>query len=89
MLFAKDKNGTLDPNVADAVSKAYGNVPAVNTSVTTLKVPLANAYRQKKATEQAKFDAAAVAAGYSNFEAFLIDPKTTAAQVEAVKKGLQ
>lgn len=89
MLFAKDKDGKLDPNVADAVSKAYGNVPAVNTSVTTLKVPLADSYRQKKTAEQAKFDAAAQVAGYANFDAFLIDPKTTAAQVEAVKKGLQ
>lgn len=88
-MFAKGKDGTLDPQIADSVAKAVQTVPAPDPDVTALKLPLASAYAQKRAADQAKFDAAAVAAGYKDFDAFLIDPNTTAAQVDAVKKGLQ
>jgi hypothetical protein len=88
-MFAKGKDGTLDPKVADSVSRAIGVVPLVSADVAALKVPIAAAYQQNKATAKAKFDAAAKAAGFQDFESFLTDAKTTAAQVEAVKKGLQ
>jgi hypothetical protein len=88
-MFAKGKDGNLDPKIADSVSKAVQTIPEVKPDVTKLKVPLADAYTQKKATDLAKFDSAARAAGYASFDAFLIDPATTAEQVETVKKGLQ
>jgi hypothetical protein len=86
-MFAKGKDGTLDPTVATAVSRAISTVPAVLPDVTTLKVPLVPQY--KSATDKTKFNEAAKSAGYSDFDAFLIDPKTTAAQVDAVIKALK
>jgi hypothetical protein len=88
-MFAKNKDGTLDPKVAESLAKAVGTIPLVQPDITTLKLPLAQAYQEKKATEKDKFDAAAVSAGYASFEAFLLDTKTTATQVDQVKKGLQ
>jgi hypothetical protein len=89
LMFAKGKDGQLDPQVAASVSKAIATIPEVQPDITKLKVPLAELYTQNKLTDQARYDKAARDAGYATFEAFLIDPNTTAAQVEQVKKGLQ
>lgn len=86
-MFAKGKDGTLDPSVAESVSKALGTIPLANPDMTALKLPIANAYAQS--VDKTKFNAAAKAAGFADFETFLIDTKATAAQIEAVKKGLQ
>jgi hypothetical protein len=86
-MFAKGKDGTLDPKIAESVSRAIGTVPLSNPDVTALKVPLATAYSQS--VDKARFDAAAKAAGFKDFETFLTDTQATAAQVEAVQKGLQ
>lgn len=85
-MFAKGKDGNLDPKVAESISRAIGSVPLVDADTTALKVPLAAAY--KEASDKTKFNAAAKAAGFKDFDSFLIDAQT-AAQVEAVKKGLQ
>lgn len=89
LMFAKGKDGQLDPQVAESVSRAIATIPEVKPDITALKVSLADDYSKRKATDQARFDAAAKAAGYVNFDAFLIDTKTTPAQVDQVKKGLQ
>jgi hypothetical protein len=86
-MFAKGKDGNLDPKVAESVSKAIATVPLVNPDTTALKVPLADAYRLS--VDKTKFDAAAKAAGFKDFDSFLIDAQVTATQIEAVKKGLQ
>jgi hypothetical protein len=86
-MFAKGKDGTLDPQVAESVSRAIGTVPLSNPDVTALKLPLATAYTQ--AVDKTKFNTAAKAAGFVDFDSFLINNQVTAAQVEAVKKGLQ
>lgn len=88
LMFAKGKDGSLDPKVAENVTKALQSIPAPDINVTALKVPLANAYRNDAANET-KYHKAAQAVGYASFDDFLLDPKTTAAQVEAVKKALQ
>jgi hypothetical protein len=89
LMFAKGKNGELDPEVAKALSKTVQILPEVPTEITPLKTPLSEAYLQRRATEQIKFDKAAQAAGFRSFDAFLADPATTPAQIEQVKKGLQ
>jgi hypothetical protein len=89
LMFAKGKDGELDPEVAKALSHAVTTIPEVKTEITALKLPLSESYLQRKATEQIKFDKAAQAAGYKSFDAFLLDPTTTPAQIEQVKKGLQ
>lgn len=89
LMFAKGKDGNLDPKVADSVTKAVSTIPPVQPAITALKVDLAKNYELRKATEKAKFDAAAASAGYTSFDAFLIDPNTTQAQIDQVKKGLQ
>jgi hypothetical protein len=89
IMFAKGKDGQLDPEVAKVISHAVTTVPEVQTDITVLKLPLSEAYLQRRATEQIKFDKAAQAAGFRSFDAFLIDPNTTPAQIEQVKKGIQ
>jgi hypothetical protein len=87
-MFAKGKDGNLDPKVAESVTKAISTIPEAQPDITKLKLPLAQSYLDKKATSRATFDAAAQSAGYQTFDAFLIDTKTTITQVEQVKKGL-
>lgn len=88
-MFAKGKDGTLNPQVAESVSKAVQTIPEAQPDITKLKVPLAQSYAASKATDKAKYDAAAKAAGFTSFEDFLVSPSATATQVETVKKGLQ
>lgn len=88
LMFAKSKDGTLDPKVAESITRAMQTIPAPDVDVTALKVPLAKAF-QAQPENAAKFHKAAQAAGYASFDEFLLDPAATASQVEAVKKGLQ
>jgi hypothetical protein len=88
LMFAKSKDGTLDPKVAESITRAMQTIPAPDVDVTALKVPLAKAFKAQPGNEM-KFHEAAKAAGYASFDDFLLDPATTASQVEAVKKGLQ
>lgn len=88
-MFAKGKDGTLDPKVAESVAKAVGTIPLVQPDITAQKATLTETYLKEKATQQIKYDKAAQAAGFRSFDAFLIDPSTTQAQFDQVKKGLQ
>lgn len=88
LMFAKSKDGTLDPKVAESVTRAMQTIPAPNVDVTALKLPLAKAFKDQPQNETA-FHKAAQAAGYESFDEFLLDPATTAAQVETVKEMLK
>jgi hypothetical protein len=88
-MFAKSKDGQLDPAVAASVAKAVGTIPAVQPEITAQKATLTETYLKEKTTQQIKYDKAAQAAGFKSFDAFLIDPNTTQAQFDQVKKGLQ
>lgn len=88
-MFAKGKDGTLDPKVAESIGKAVGTIPVTSPDITAQKAALTETYLRDKPTQQIKYDKAAQAAGFRSFDAFLIDPSTTQAQFDQVKKGLQ
>lgn len=85
-VFAKDGNGTLNPQVAETVSKAITGIPAANSSATAAKVPLAEAYRS--ATDKTPFNLVAQALGYISFEFFLLNTNLSAEQVQAARTAL-
>lgn len=85
-MFAKNTDGTLDPATARAVSDSIKGVPSSNPQVTASKVPLAQSYA--KAANKDDWDTVAKAQGFTSFNAFLIDTKTTQAAVEAMEHAL-
>jgi hypothetical protein len=89
LMFAKGKDGNLDPAVAASVTHAIGTIPVTNPDITAQKAALTETYLKEKTTQQIKYDKAAIAAGFKSFDAFLIDPNVTQAQFDQVKKGLQ
>lgn len=86
-MFAKDTQGNLDPQTADAVSRAVSGIPAANASGTAAKIPLAEAYRTS--AERTKYDTVAQSLGYLNYESFLLNTSLTADQVQAMRSALK
>ena len=85
-MFAKDSNGTLNPQNATAVSQAIIGIPLVNTGGTAAKAPLATLY--SNAVDKTKFDTVAQSLGYKSYVDFLLNPSLTADQVNAMKAAL-
>jgi hypothetical protein len=70
-MFAKNKDGNLDPKVAESVTHAFSTIPLKRSRTSPRsKLPLAQAYTDKKATEQATFDAAAQERRVPDFRCF-------------------
>jgi hypothetical protein len=89
-MMAKNSNGTLDVNTANAVSQALQNIPETPGDALAAREPLRKAYLALSSTKKAVFDAAvkAVAPDYGTFSNFLIgDPKPP--NLETVKKVRQ
>lgn len=87
LMFSKDSTGTLNPQVAETVSKAIAGIPAVNGSATASKVPLAKAY--KAATDKTPFNLVAQNLGYLSFEFFLLNTNLSVEQVQAARDALK
>lgn len=85
-MFAKGKDGTLDAATADAVSRAFQDVPASNAESAKAKTPLGK--RFQAATDKAPFEAAAKKHGYASFGAFLIEPSTKPETIKAIEAEL-
>jgi L-alanine-DL-glutamate epimerase-like enolase superfamily enzyme len=87
LMMAKNKDGTLDKNSADAVSKALQKIPQTPPDVLAAIQPLSMAYSDLYATKKDTFDKAvqAVQPDYKDFRSFISgDPNTP--DLEAVKK---
>jgi hypothetical protein len=83
-MFAKSKDGTLDPATANAVSTSFTGVTnAPSAAVVQAALPLAQAYQASSV--KAKFDAAAQQQGWANFVAFLVDKTLTLNKVQAMQ----
>jgi hypothetical protein len=89
LMFAKGKDGQLDPRVAESITMSNPVIPEAAPGINKAKGELTDAYLRDKATQQIKYDKAAQAAGYRSFNAFLLDTSTTQAQLDKVKSGLQ
>lgn len=87
LMFSKDKNGAIDPQVAAALSRNIAGVKESSSVVTSLKMPLADVYAAT--SDKTKLNAIAVANGYSNFAAFLAEANTSADKVSAVARAIQ
>jgi hypothetical protein len=83
LLFSKNADGTLDPAVASSVR----TVPTVNSAVVSAQLPLAQAY--SASTQKEAFDAVARKSGYTDFAAFLTDPKVSLDTVKTVTQDLR
>jgi hypothetical protein len=92
LLFAKGPDGKVDAGTAAAL-KAVRELPEVNETVEAAKAKLAkrlgSATASNDSTTVGKFDAAAKAEGFKDFDDFVASDKVTTEQVQAVRKRLE
>ena len=90
-MFAKNSQGALDPQVAEAISRSLAEVPAPDASATASKLMLGKQYSTSIRKEE--FDAVASSFGYANFKAYLIEaetpiPRQAEVKVKLMEQGL-
>lgn len=91
LLFAKGPDGKVDAESIRALLAVKGIAP-VDSQATASKAPLSVKYMAVKASGDPaaiKQFNDAVAPDFSDFEAFLVDPKTPDDKVRAVRKSLE
>jgi hypothetical protein len=87
-MFAKARDGTIDPSAAEAISRSIMKVPAVDAKAVSGKFPLAKAYAFAEDTVKAQYDAVAKGHGYTDFKAFLAEIETTPEKVVVMTESL-
>ena len=83
LLFARSPDGTVDQSALNAVR----SVTAVDSAAVEAQLPLAKAYSASGNKEA--FDAVARRSGYTDFAAFLIDPKVTPDKIKTITQDLK
>jgi len=86
MLFAKNSDGSVDPDIAEAISRAVAEVPAPDPAATASKLSLGKQY--SVSTRKEAFDAVASSFGYKDFSAYLTEPDTPLPRQVEVKTKL-
>ena len=97
VMFAKSANGTLDANAAAAISAANAvkTIPPSSETIASQLTTLRQRYLAATPAEQARYNEAATAAGYSEtpqaaaFLHFTADVTTTQQKVDDVKAKLK
>jgi len=90
VMFARDANGEISPQAAD-VLKSLRTIPTADPEISKMKISLANVYRTSNDAAQKQFHAAAKAAGFEDFNAFLLNKprEPSLSEVKAIRERLE
>lgn len=92
LLFAKGPDGELNTDAAKALL-AVQAIPELKPDVVAARVPLASKFKQYSPSADianiSKFNSAAIAAGFTDFEDFLVSENVKVEQVKAIRASLE
>ena len=90
--FAKGPDGKIDPEALRALMNV-STLKTIDENMEAEKAKLAKQYNALKAANDVagleKFNAAAKAAGYENFEAFIVDPDATIESLNLIRSKIK
>jgi hypothetical protein len=90
VMFARDANGEISPQAAD-VLKSLKTIPTADPEISKMKISLANVFRTSNDVAQKQFHAAAKAAGFEDFNAFLLNKprEPSVSEVKSIREKLE
>jgi hypothetical protein len=90
VMFARDANGEISPQAAD-VLKSLKTIPTADPEISKMKISLANVFRTSNDAAQKQFHAAAKAAGFDDFNAFLLNKprEPSVSEIKSIREGLE
>jgi len=90
VMFARDANGDMSPQAAE-VLKSLKTIPTADPEISKLKLPLGNVFRTSNDAAQKQFHAAAKAAGFDDFNAFLLNKprEPSVSEIKSIRDRLE